>query len=102
MRSDGSNVKQLTTVIGDKDTPVFSPDGRRIAFAMSDTGSSGVPTLLYRWSPDESRFAYATDGGAGFGSRVSIWTASTTDASGAVQLTADADGRNWSPDWTRH
>ena len=254
MNSDGSHVRQLTTVVGDKNYPVFSPDGQRVAFAMSDTASGGVPTFIYvinvdgtgltqltsgfqqdlmpswspdgsqiafvssralnvvsfgvyvmnadgsgvhailadsafnispswspsaneilferdlehrvysmtsngdsitflvsgsnpewspsgsqflfecgrnvcvsrarngtvvdtiahnlvplfaflsppRWAPDESRFAYASDGGGGFGSPVSIWTASTTDGSGAVRLTADADGRNWAPDWTRH
>jgi Tol biopolymer transport system component len=253
MKSDGSQVQQLTTVVGDKDTPVFSPDGRHIAFAMSDTGSYGVPTFIYvvdadgsaltqltsgfaqdlmpswspdgsqiafassragsiylgiyvmnadgsglhvlaaddsaanvspswslssneilferglahdvyrmtssgdsitflvsgskpewspsgtqflfdcgvdvcvsrtrdatvvdtightinfvlgyvsqpKWSPDEQRFAYAT-AGAGFGGAIAIWTASTTDGTGAVQLTADTDGHNWAPDWTRH
>jgi Tol biopolymer transport system component len=253
MRSDGSHVQQLTTVVGDKDTPVFSPDGKRIAFAMSDTGSGGAPTSIYainadgtgltqltsgvevdlmpswspdgsqiafvssralnvlslgiyvmnadgsgphalvadstfnvspswspssneilfernlvhgiyrttasgdsiaflvngskpewspsgtqflfncgvdvcvsrthdatvvdtightlnfvfgyvsqpKWSPDESRFAYVT-AGAGFGAPVAIWTASTTDGAAAVQLTADTDGRNWAPDWSRH
>ena len=54
-----------------------------------------------KWSPDGSRFAYVTTG-AGFGAPVSIWTASTTDGSGAVQLTADSTGRNWAPDWSRH
>jgi Tol biopolymer transport system component len=252
MKSDGSHVQQLTTVVGDKDTPVFSPDGRHIAFAMSDTGSGGVPKWIYvinadgsglthltsgleqditpswspdgsqiafassralsvffgvyvmnadgsslhalladtaynispswspssnqilferdlvrgvyrmtsggdsiaflvsgsnpewspsgtqflfncgpdvcvsrspdatvvdtightinilfgyvstpKWSPDEGRFAY-TKGGAGFGDPISIWTASITDGTAAVQLTPDTDGRNWAPDWSRH
>jgi Tol biopolymer transport system component len=253
MKSDGSNVKQLTTVVGNKDTPAFSPDGRHIAFAMSDTGSGGAPTFIYtinadgtglvqltsglqqdlapswspdgsqiafassralnvysfgvyvmnadgsgvhpiladsgldvspswspsaneilferdlgggvyrmtssgdsitflvngskpqwsptgtqflfdcgpdvcisrtrdatvvdtighdvnfifgyiskpKWSPDESRFVYATSN-AGFGAPASIWSASTTDGSGIVQLTPDTDGRNWAPDWSRH
>lgn len=253
MRSDGSNVQRLTTVVGDKDSPVFSPDGRRVAFVMSDTASGGAVQSIYvidadgsgltqltsgleqdltpswspdgsqiafvssralnvfslgvyvmnadgsgshailadsslnvspswspsaneilferdfaqdvyrmtssgdsitflvsgskpewspsgtqflfncgidvcvsrtrdatvvdtightinfvfgyvsqpKWSPDEHRFAYVK-GGAGFGDPISIWTASTTDGSGAVQLTPDTDGRNWAPDWTRH
>jgi dipeptidyl aminopeptidase/acylaminoacyl peptidase len=253
MKSDGSHVQQLTTVVGDKDSPVFSPDGRRVAFVMSDTASGGAVQSIYvinadgselrqltsgleqdlapswspdgsqiafvssralnvfsldvyvmnadgsgphailadsslnvspswspsaneilferdlvhdvyrmtpsgdsitflvsgskpewspsgtqflfdcgidvcisrtrdatvvdtighvlhidftyvsqpKWSPDGGRFAYVTVG-AGFGGAVEIWTASTTDGSGAVQLTADTDGRNWSPDWSRH
>lgn len=62
MSSDGSHVQRLTTVVGDKDSPVFSPDGRRVAFAMSDTGSHGVPTFIYVVDADGSGLTQLTSG----------------------------------------
>jgi hypothetical protein len=31
-----------------------------------------------------------------------IWTINSADGDGATQLTADADGNNFTPSWTRH
>ena len=82
MHSDGSQVRQLTDIAGNKSTPVFSPDGRRVAFAMHDTaligpqqlylinsdGSGLVPLatrvgvdLYPTWSPDGARLAFSSD-----------------------------------------
>jgi Tol biopolymer transport system component len=100
--------------------PVWSPSGTQFLFdcgadvCVSRTRDATVVDTIGhnlnfifayvskpKWSPDERRFAYVTLG-AGLVGPIEIWTASTTDGSGAVQLTADTDGRNWSPDWSRH
>jgi Tol biopolymer transport system component len=82
MSADGSHVRQLTDVAGNKGSPVFSPDGRRVAFAMHDTASVG-PQQIYlinsdgsglvplapaagldeypTWSTDGARLAFSSD-----------------------------------------
>jgi Tol biopolymer transport system component len=120
MSSDGSHVRQLTTVVGDKDTPVFSPDGRRIAFAMSDTGSHGVPTLIYvvnadgtgltqltsgieldimpSWSPDGSQIAFASSRALNLHFGVYAMNADGSDVHAlAVPDTASNVSPSWSP-----
>lgn len=67
MRADGSNVVRLTQVVGMDDDPVWSPDGRQIAFesdragnfdiwVMNADGSNPVNltsgSLATDWSPD--------------------------------------------------
>jgi dipeptidyl aminopeptidase/acylaminoacyl peptidase len=118
MRSDGSHVQQLTTVVGDKDTPVFSPDGRRIAFAMSDTASGGVPMSIYvidadgtgltqltsgleqdlmpSWSPDGSQIVFASSRAIGVSFSVYVMNA---DGSGSHVIVADT-AYNVSPSWS--
>lgn len=70
---DGSNVRRLTTDIGTEAYPVFSPDGRTIAFSGEYEGNTdvyavpvegGVPTRL-TWHPgaDVVR-GWTPDGGA--------------------------------------
>ena len=50
------------------------------------------------WSPDESKLLYATS----TTSNEEIWTIASADGDSATQLTADADGDNFTPNWTRH
>lgn len=99
--------------------PEWSPSGTQFLFdcgpdvsvsrthdaTVVDTIGHGLNVLFGysippKWSPDERRFAYVRSS-SGLGP-VEIWTASTADGTGAVQLTADTNGRNWAPDWSRH
>ena len=61
-RTDGSDVRRLTTADGDEQNPVFSPDGKLIAFSANYDGnvdvyvipaSGGTPKrLTYHPDPD--------------------------------------------------
>src|SRR6185436_2006765 len=41
-RTDGSDVRRLTTADGDEQNPVFSPDGKLIAFSANYDGNTDV------------------------------------------------------------
>ncbi|HEX9895240.1 MAG TPA: hypothetical protein VGA78_15030, partial [Gemmatimonadales bacterium] len=41
-RTDGNDVRRLTTAVGDEAAPVFSPDGQWIAFAGNSDGNVDV------------------------------------------------------------
>lgn len=69
-------------------------DGSSVHEITSDSAFHFQP----RWSPDESRIAFATTRS---GSE-EIWTVSATDGGGAIQLTPDAQGESFYPSWTRH
>lgn len=79
MDTDGRNARQLTNSSQGESSPVFSPDGRSIAFISSKDGdsniyvmpssggewrrltniSTGVSGLV--WSPDSKQIAFSTD-----------------------------------------
>jgi len=71
-RTDGSEVRRLTTALGDEAAPVFSPDGRWIAFAGNYDGNidvyvipaaGGEPRRL-TWHPGmDVPQAFTPDGG---------------------------------------
>jgi Tol biopolymer transport system component len=79
MHPDGGDKRQLTTDRAYDDAPVFSPDGRKIAFLSSRSGSLQVWIMnadgsdqhqltpddgrnnFPTWSPDGSRIAFRTD-----------------------------------------
>ena len=68
---DGSNVRRLTSDVGDESNPVFSPDGKLIAFNAQYEGNTdvyvipvdgGVPKrLTYHPGPDRVQ-AFSPDG----------------------------------------
>jgi Tol biopolymer transport system component len=78
MDTDGSHVQQLTTSAANNDSPIWSPDGKKIAFVsdyteiyMMDTSGSHIERLTYcadnarlcsdpSWSPDGKRIAFAS------------------------------------------
>ncbi|MGB7156646.1 MAG: DPP IV N-terminal domain-containing protein [Tepidisphaeraceae bacterium] len=80
-RTDGASVTQLTNDAADEATPVFSPDGKTIAFASTRAGSWDIYTmdpdgrnmiqvttgstqdLHPSFSPDGTRVAYCSTGG---------------------------------------
>jgi TolB protein len=109
------------------ESPTFSPDGKRIAFAwhrrgvaaiftMSATGGAlkqvtpwlkGSVTDKIDWSPDGSRIAYSAPGiGDLAGTSSNVFTV-RPDGSGRVQLTHSRGGKinngldSWSPDGTK-
>jgi tricorn protease len=71
-RSDGSEARRLTSALGDEASPVFSPDGRWIAFAGNYDGNvdvyvipaaGGEPRRL-TWHPgNDTPQAFTPDGG---------------------------------------
>jgi Tol biopolymer transport system component len=102
----------VTPLIGGYN-PEWSPSGTRFLFlrasqiwiAESAEASSvrevtADPFFHFTpgWSPDESKLLYATS----TTSNEEIWTIASADGDNATQLTADADGNNFTPNWTRH
>jgi Periplasmic component of the Tol biopolymer transport system len=93
--------------------PEWSPSGTRFLFLRASQiwiSESADASLIRQvtadtffhltpgWSPDEGKLVYA----ASTTSNEEIWTIKSADGDSAVQLTADADGDNFTPNWTRH
>jgi len=118
MKPDGSGFKQITSGHGDDREPVFSPDGKTIAFA-SDRAFSGsydiwtvdvatgalkrwtsAPADEYEpaWSPDGKEIAFVS--GVGTAGK----TIESIDASGKqhtlTTLSSGGDGRLEAPSWS--
>jgi serine/threonine protein kinase len=109
---DGTHETELTADAGDKDAPVWSPDGVRIAFAGNPQGAGvylmsldGSPVILTRarganqniflapsWSPDGTKIAFA----GAFEIPTDLYLMNA-DGSGLVRLTTS--GKAGSPDW---
>jgi len=113
MRTDGSEVTQLTTSSADDRVPSWSPDGKRIAYQSNVDGDFELNVLSIAdrksqqitsntcddfapvWSPDGKMFAYYSDCD---GNR-EIYTVNT-DGSGAKQITFTEQVYNWFPNWS--
>jgi len=120
MNADGSQLRNLTrNTVGDRN-PVWSPDGRRIAFennwqinVMNADGSgqrrltrNGGRNFAPAWSPDGQKIAferrtgrkkYGPCNGCGRASTFEIHVMNA-DGSGAQRLTAQGAQPGWSPD----
>jgi Tol biopolymer transport system component len=112
IRPDGTHETPLTTGPGDKDCPVWAPDGVRIAFAGTLQGAGvylttvgGSPETLTRaggtlqnkilapsWSPDGTKIAF----GGAWDLPGDIYVMNA-DGSGIVRLTTS--GKAGSLDW---
>jgi Tol biopolymer transport system component len=93
--------------------PEWSPSGTRFLFLrasqiwISESASASSvrqvtadPFFHFTpgWSPDESRLVYATS----TTSNEEIWTINSADGDNATELTPDAEGDNFTPNWSRH
>jgi len=119
IRTDGTAYRNLTrTPDANEWGPVWSPDGRRIAYS-SDEG--GVPMIFVMdadgsnvrrlsdvwgeypaWSPDGSRIAFASaiGGSTPFGEPDYDVFVMEADGSSVTNLTEDADSVDMSPTWS--
>ncbi len=112
MNPDRTDLVQLTNEAGDDIAPLWSPDGRRIAFATDRNGDADIYVMnadgtdqrrltqgvgderLGAWSPDGTQIAYATDLGVriasidGTGDRLVV-------PSSLLQVAYDVHG--WTP-----
>jgi Tol biopolymer transport system component len=117
MDRDGRNLKRLTSSSADDFDPVFSPDGKQIAYVSEDNGSRDIwlmnadgtnKTYLTSekgveqdpaWSPDGKQIAYSRlpyEKGGNF----DIWIINV-DGTGSRRLTtssANEAGPSWHPD----
>jgi len=120
MNADGSGLRRLTrNTVGDRN-PVWSRDGRRIAFEnnwqvniMNADGSgqrrltrNGGRNFTPAWSPDGQKIAferrlgrkkYGPCNGCGRASTFEIWVVNA-DGSGQQRLTTQGAQPGWSPD----
>ncbi len=120
MNADGSGLRRLTrNTVGDRN-PVWSADGRRIAFesnwqlnVMNADGSgqrrltrNGGRNFAPAWSPDGQKIAferrtgrkkYGPCNGCGRASTFEIWVINA-DGSGQQRLTTQGAQPGWSPD----
>jgi hypothetical protein len=114
MRMDGSGLRRLTSE-GRNMRPVWSPDGRRIAFAriyadvadiylMDADGShvvrrtAGAGLLSAAWSPDGRKLAVSSEGIYDG----DVWVIpADDDGSSPVHLLSAARSPSWSPDGSR-
>jgi Tol biopolymer transport system component len=113
-QGNATATRRLTDAPGNEDTPVWSPDGSRIAFTDSVPGSAtiatidadgGAPTHLTShgfetypsWSPDGSRIAFSSPARTDAGN-LDIWI---MDADGShPQDSIDATATDWWPIWS--
>lgn len=118
MNADGTNPVQRTSGVDNRHyQPVWSPDGRRLAFGVSEGDGYAIYTMNADgsdlrqvvpsspnawgpvWSPDGTTLAFS----AGSGQNREIYTIAA-DGTNAHQLTtneADVTGLAWSPDGTQ-
>ena len=118
--ADGSDAQQITSNTFDEFSPVWSPDGKKIAFSTNASGDYEIfvmnadgsnPVNLTKtpgidetpaWSPDGTRIAFtsARDGGL---TDLAIWVMQA-NGTGQTKLTTQVGNEifpSWSPDGTR-
>lgn len=116
INTDGAGLVQLTRDARRNSTPVFSPDGKKIAFistrdadkyqiyVMNADGSNVKrlttdPSVAYynpQWSPDGKRLVFYAEKGD---RKDQVWVMNAGDGSGQTLLTGGI-GHNTSPAWS--
>jgi Tol biopolymer transport system component len=112
----GGTAKRITDIFNDARQPVWSPDGKWIAFfgyrdggydiwavAADGTGQHKLTWGPFddrepAWSHDGTRLAFASDRGSPFGSSYNIWVLDI--ASGDIRQLTDNPAENRMPSWS--
>jgi Tol biopolymer transport system component/preprotein translocase subunit YajC len=107
---DGTSLTRLTPEGVSDQSPVWSPDGRKVLFAsgpalytMNADGSNrariaeGFDYFQYRWSPDGSRIAVVLTRMVGEDVFDDIWVM-RSDGTGQVRVAENAMSPSWAPD----
>jgi tricorn protease len=115
-RLDGSDVRRLTTADGDEQNPVFSPDGKLIAFSANYDGNTdayvvptagGVPTrltwhpyldLVQGFTPDGKNVLFASGRDSYTGRYAQLFTVPVTGGVETRLPIPNAARASWSPD----
>src|SRR5207249_3275280 len=116
MNPDGSGVARVTNDTGGSVDPIWSPDGKRIAYANFHSGRSEIFAINVvgtgetqltteggfpgAWSPDGTRIVFSSDRDGG---QLHVFVMNA-DGSGVTQLTSGDfvdDDPVWSPDGQR-
>jgi Tol biopolymer transport system component len=116
MPATGGTMKRITDVFNDARQPVWSPDGRTLAFfAYRDGGydlwavnpdGSGQRKLTWGtfddrepiWSHDGTRIAFSSDRGSALGSDYNLFVLDTR--SGAITQVTTMPGEDFMPTWS--
>ena len=118
IRADGTGLKKLTNHPAEDVHPVWSPDGRKIAFAserdgnrqiyvMNADGTNLVRLMSNRWyddypawSPDGSQIAFSSDRDSKSSERLDIYVTSANGSNFKRVTSHPSDDRHpaWSPD----
>lgn len=116
MDADGSNVRKIPTLVGQKSYPAVSPDGEKIVFTIGDLQTSGTSSMyvvgsdgtgllrlteipgvdyLPSWSPDGSHITFVST--RDDNSEIYVMKADGTEQTNLTNNPASDSRPSWSP-----